>query len=120
MAELDRVSLSRIQLGNDTFEPGGCVTVTRRKLKKKAAHLRTENFRNRVEFFHQCFRPHHPFFMRDDPIHLHRIAKVLWRISLPGFYSADFGPTVKRSIELNCFKMGHVMPEPAVRRDILW
>ena len=114
MTELNRIPIGGIQLAGNALQARRCVAVAGRELKKKTAHLWSQNFFDRTEFLDQHTGSNQPFLMRDQTIHLYRIAKILRRVSAPALHGAELRPFIKRRIELDGLERGCVMLEPGI------
>ena len=114
MTELNRIPISGIQLAGNALQARRCVAVAGRELKEKTAHLRSQNFFDRTEFLDQHAGSNQPFLMRDQTIHLYRIAKILRRISAPALHGTQLGPFIERRVQLDGLERRSVMLEPCV------
>src|ERR1043166_720499 len=114
MAELDRVSILRIELPRDARKPRRRVAITRRKLEEKTAELLGQDFFDLAKFFHEHLRSHEPLLVGDEPIDFHRVAKILRRVATPSFHRADLRPTVEWSIQFHRVESRSVVLEPGI------
>jgi len=119
MPKFDDIAPGRVELGDDSLQPGAAKVKARRELKEKAAHARTKEVGDMSEVADECLRSDEPFDVSDQFRNFDRVDKFSSsRLPPPPAHRGWSGPGIKRGVEFDGPEMVGVMDTPIARGHV--